>query len=185
MKDGFQNGGEHPWCRTRSAPRKGRGRGREKGWSARGGGRVTTEVAAPPKANAMNQAATRLTIRLKFSLSRGPARSSVCALRVRAPAKVLRGPPERGGTSVGRRTIFCERACPIQHQGKPLSPQQREGLSLSRASRPPRQPTPAPAPAMAAPGTARADPRASSVSRVATARNVGVSDVLFFYSDTL
>ena len=49
----------------------------------------------------------------------------------------------------------------------------------------PRQPTPAPAPAMAAPGTAWADARASSVSRVAPARNVGVSDVLFFYSDTL
>ena len=38
---------------------------------------------------------------------------------------------------------------------------------------------------MAAPGTAWADPRASSVSRVAPARHVGVSDVLFFDSDAL
>ena len=38
---------------------------------------------------------------------------------------------------------------------------------------------------VAAPGTASADPGASNVSRVAPARNVGVSDVLFFYSDTL
>ena len=38
---------------------------------------------------------------------------------------------------------------------------------------------------VAAPGTASAGPRARIVSRVAPARNVGVSDVLLFDSDAL
>ena len=50
-----------------------------------------TEVAAPPKVNAMNQAATHLTIRPKFSLSRGPARSS--PNRPRRPRSQVPAPP--------------------------------------------------------------------------------------------
>ena len=52
---------------------------------------LPTEVAAPPKANAMNQAATHLTIREKFSLSRGPARSS--PNRLRRPRSQVPAPP--------------------------------------------------------------------------------------------
>ena len=76
---------------AKRAQRRERKREREGVECKRGRPGYSTEVAAPPKANAMNQAATRLTIRPKFSLSRGPARSS--PNRPRRPRSQVPAPP--------------------------------------------------------------------------------------------
>ena len=187
---GAESKGCFPWCPPGAAPRgerRDRQRADTHGHRLPGTGtrwrRFSSQVFSTSPLFALRSA----------SLSGKPRQSCF-----RAPPSVVDRTkrPDLGGARVPRSAECSLASCVRPARAKALLPGTRAGRPGQQCKqgsprrtavrrRPPRQPTPAPAPAMAAHGTAWADPRASSVSRVAPARNVGVSDVLFFYSDTL